>query len=477
MKQGLLLLLAGLVSLAAGAQDTKDQEKILNQKWQSFTVNEAKQAPVRPEPKSIPVAPKGATPKTMELPVSSAGADLEAAFREDALGHLRDLFDTPEAPLSTPAYMEIGEGAEDERFQFFNIPVKMLAPSATQDSRLHKNIGLSEKDISGFWAALEKPGKKTASFKDQVIPLFVSCRDTYDLSDWTLYRLIEAYAASEWSHPTHRIVARVFLLNNLGIEAKMARVGDHIAILMPAKQTVFGHSYITLSGMPYYLMEEGFPPQILTYPQRGSYKTEPIDLALAHNDLVFDTQPPIQVEKDLTRVKLKINVPISRARCEFYESYPAVSVKHYAHSHADPTFCSALLKQLAPLRKKGTVAGVQALLDCIQLDFDYATDHEQFGKEKPFFLEENFLYPYNDCEDRAILFVFLVKRLFKLDAVLLEYPNHVAAAVCFNTSVPGAYIQHNGRNYVICDPTYLGADIGMVIPHLKDTPAEVITMP
>lgn len=467
MKKGLLLLLAGLLSLVANAQ-----------KWQSFPVHEAKQAPVRPEPKSIPVAPKGATPKTLELPVSSAEADMGAGFREEAMEYLRDLFEKPETPLPAPAYMEIGEGAEEERFHFFNIPVKMLAPSASQDARLHKNIGMSEKDISAFWSALEKPGKKTPSFRDQVVPLFEACRDTYDLSDWTLYRLIESYAVSEWSSPTQRIVVRVFLLNNLGIEAKMARIGgDHLAILMPAQQTVFGHSYITLSGMPYYLMEDSFPPQILTYPQRGSYKTEPIDLSLTHNDLVFEAQAPQQIEKNLTRVNLKVNLPISRARCDFYDTYPAVEVKHYAHSHADPSFCNALLKQLAPLRKKGTVAGVQALLDCIQLDFDYATDHEQFGKEKPFFLEENFLYPFNDCEDRAILFVFLVKRLFKLDAVLLEYPSHVAAAVCFNTSVPGAYIQHNGRKYVICDPTYLGADIGMVIPHLKDTPAEVITMP
>ena len=62
------------------------------------------------------------------------------------------------------------------------------------------------------------------------------------------------------------------------------------------------------------------------------------------------------------------------------------------------------------------------LIDFVQNSFQYQTDGEQFGYEKPFFMDENFYYPACDCEDRAILFSNLVKDLLGLDAVLLDYP-------------------------------------------------------
>ena len=67
----------------------------------------------------------------------------------------------------------------------------------------------------------------------------------------------------------------------------------------------------------------------------------------------------------------------------------------------------------------------------MQTAFDYKTDGDQFGYEKPFFVDELFYYPYSDCEDRAVLYSYLVRTLMGLDVVLLEYPNHMATAVLF----------------------------------------------
>ena len=49
-----------------------------------------------------------------------------------------------------------------------------------------------------------------------------------------------------------------------------------------------------------------------------------------------------------------------------------------------------------------------------------------------------FYYPYCDCEDRSVLYSYLVRNLLKLDVVLLDYPNHIATAVCFNENGPSA---------------------------------------
>ena len=112
----------------------------------------------------------------------------------------------------------------------------------------------------------------------------------------------------------------------------------------------------------------------------------------------------------------------------------------------------------------------------LQYGFDYATDEEQFGFEKPFFCEENYFYPKNDCEDRAVLFSFLVRYLLGMEVVLIDYPGHLATAVCFKENVSGASLVHKGKRYVICDPTYVGAPIGVEMPDFAQDDRTVIPL-
>ena len=85
-----------------------------------------------------------------------------------------------------------------------------------------------------------------------------------------------------------------------------------------------------------------------------------------------------------------------------------------------------------------------------------------------------FYYPYCDCEDRAVLYSYLVRNLLKLDVVLLDYPNHIATAVCFNENVSGDFVTVEGKKYIVCDPTYIGASIGKAMPQFKRVAAKVL---
>jgi hypothetical protein len=135
--------------------------------------------------------------------------------------------------------------------------------------------------------------------------------------------------------------------------------------------------------------------------------------------------------------------------------------------------------QLYPSLKK-TIAGLSEkeaaniLLNLIQTGFEYKTDGDQFGREKTFFGDEPFFYPYCDCEDRSILYAILVKDLMNLDVVLLDYPSHIATAVCFNENITGDYFDINGKKYVICDPTYIGAPIGKSMPDMLNLEANIL---
>ena len=113
------------------------------------------------------------------------------------------------------------------------------------------------------------------------------------------------------------------------------------------------------------------------------------------------------------------------------------------------------------------------LLDFIQTAFAYKTDNEVWGLERPFFPEETLYYPYCDCEDRAILFCRLVTDLMGLKTALVSYPGHVAAAVQFDSEIPGDYFNVNGTRFLICDPTYINAPIGKSMPKNNNSTAKV----
>ena len=124
----------------------------------------------------------------------------------------------------------------------------------------------------------------------------------------------------------------------------------------------------------------------------------------------------------------------------------------------------------------GQLEATNILLNWVQTAFVYEYDDKVWGHDRAFFAEETLFYPYCDCEDRSILFTRLVRDLLGLKTVLVFYPGHLASAVCFTDSVSGDYISLNEQRYVITDPTYIGAPVGMTMPDMDNTQASVILL-
>ena len=52
--------------------------------------------------------------------------------------------------------------------------------------------------------------------------------------------------------------------------------------------------------------------------------------------------------------------------------------------------------------------------------------------------------------------------------LFVYYPEHTAIAVCFTDEyVKGAFVVKDGRYYVICDPTYIGSNVGEEMPMVE----------
>ena len=109
--------------------------------------------------------------------------------------------------------------------------------------------------------------------------------------------------------------------------------------------------------------------------------------------------------------------------------------------------------------------------------FPYEYDDVVWGKDRTFFMEESWYYPYSDCEDHAINFTHLVKDILGLDTAFISYPGHLSAAVAITDgSAKGDYLIHNGKKYTVCDATYFYAPAGSTASAYNNANATLVPL-
>ena len=171
-------------------------------------------------------------------------------------------------------------------------------------------------------------------------------------------------------------------------------------------------------------------------------------------------------------------VEVDKGLIDFMNGYPLSDAwEYYALAGLSDGVKSTLYPALrSQIRGKSKKDAAEMLLNFVQTTFDYATDQEQFGYERPLFGDESIFYPKNDCEDRSIFYSILVRDLLGLDVVLVHWPGHLATAVAFPEEVAGDYFTIDERHYTVCDPTYIGANIGMTMPQFKNVSARLVDL-
>ena len=183
--------------------------------------------------------------------------------------------------------------------------------------------------------------------------------------------------------------------------------------------------------------------------------------------------------------QMEVNVAANKNRLDFYASYPASRIGDnvvsrwamYANMPMPKDITNQVYESLRDANKGlSQIEIVSHILNWIQTGFVYEYDDKVWGGDRAFFPEESLYYPFCDCEDRSILFTRLVRDLVGLPCILVYYPGHLAAAVCFNEDVPGDYIMIGNRRFVVCDPTYINAPIGETMPGMNNSSAKVILL-
>lgn len=332
---------------------------------------------------------------------------------------------------------------------------------------------IDENNISNVWTTLSK------SNYTSVIEDCLRLKKEIRLNDWGYFMLARSMG-EVWSKrkTTDEIAfAQAFILLQSDYKVKMARVNNKLALLIAANQDIYGIPFITISGTRYYIITGKRNESV------GTIYTYPKDFANASKQI--DTNMPIVplLKENMHKKVLsspdhsfELTAYVNKNLIDFYDSYPQSDVAVYMNTEPDENFSKDILSQFKTfIDGKDPLKATSDLLNLIQVVFPYATDGEQFGYEKPFFVDECFYYPYNDCEDRAVLFGYLVRNLLKMDVILLQYPEHIAAAVLFPEETKGDHVYYNNKKYIICDPTYINAPPGECMPQFKSVNPKILT--
>lgn len=435
----------------------------LARQWQPVELQKPVERPRKPEPETPPEAPK-----------PQGGHKNQPAPEKLPFMVVKPIL---EEPLPQPRILP--PPAKPNRM------VQTTVPFYRQNVNLEipSEVSLSgcvladdgEKAVSNLWTALSQ--SDVLACTDRLLLQ----QQQLKLNDWGVYDMTSRLAAKLFPDNSRRAVATVFLLNQMEYNAKIARTEKGLACLLALDCMVYATPFVTLGNAKYYIFipdgsQRDYEGRVWTYSCAMEGANLPIGMAL-HKTPVL---PVDNASKTFNRSVAgnKVEVVVNENLMDFYKNYPQVEISLYANAEVDNAFKTAVDTWFRPMVEgKTTYKAVATLLNYMQFGFNYATDDEQFGYEKPFFCEENFYYPKNDCEDRSILFSYLVRSLLGLDVVLLDYPNHIATAVCFpEGNVNGDYYEVEGKRYVVCDPTYIGADIGMSQPAYRTVKAEIVKL-
>lgn len=295
-----------------------------------------------------------------------------------------------------------------------------------------------------------------------------------NLNDWAMLKLFEGLADDLTGSGNEKTVLTWFFLNRYGYNVRIAYATNKVSLLVPATTQLYGVKYLLLGGKKYYITTELNSQQIYTY--ESPYP-------LAQQDVDLHIHRPMLLGNDLKERKLSFEhagesfaVPVvyNRSHVKFFEEYPITEIEVYLNAPVSEALKSSLNAGLKnKVEKMSDPEAVNFLLSLVQKSFDYKTDPEQFGREKFFFPEEVFHYPFSDCEDRSAIFSYLVRELKGIDVVGLDYPGHLATAVKL-PGESGSYVSVGRDRYIVADPTYVNAPFGLVMPQFAQSPVKVV---
>lgn len=335
-----------------------------------------------------------------------------------------------------------------------------------------------EKSISKIWGVLSN------GTYDALINDCLSIRNSHKYSDWAYLLMLKELSSSFFKSSNNEgTLLMAYIYCQSGYKMRLSTYNGRIYMLYASKHKIYETPYWTIDGDVFYPFDCKMSK---LYICQASFPNEkPLSLYMTTQQQFGENPSKYRILQSKRYPAVKATVHTNQNLIDFYNTYPSSFINEdfgtrwamYANTPIDgivkATLYPALKNAINGLSQKESV---ERLLNWVQTAFVYEYDDKVWGNDRAFFAEETLFYPYCDCEDRSILLSRLVRDLLGLRVVLIYYPGHLATAVHFTENVHGDKVVVRGEHYVICDPTYIGAPVGLTMPKMDNQTAKVIML-
>ena len=448
--------------------------RLLAQPWQKFEIEEGIKHPIEEELK----------------PVIYEGSEYDDLIGKEVKGELLKLLDEELHPQPEPdvPIIENDEANGYSTFTFYGTQMKVRLGGI-------KNFHLTGSDENAVAKAYKE---LTATQYNNLMSDCLKLRTDYSLCDWAYYKMLEQLANTACGKGTNEAVfLHGFLFQESGYLTRFAfnPSDNRLHLLVRMNGNAYYYGYFIADGKAYYLFDGSKAKnlKITNYVQpNGREMRMEID-KLPKLNVVLSSQKVIRAAS----FPIVVSTNVNKNLVDFFNDYPTSYCNdeimtrwaYYANTPLSdevkkivyPELRKRLLNTTPLMAANMLLNWVQPLSesqsqpdDGTQIGFPYLRDDVVWGKDRAFFAEETLYYPGSDCEDHAIFFSHLVRDILGLDVVLVYYPNHLATAICFDDDVQGDYVMVDGRKFVVADPTYTRAHVGMTMPNCEGKEMKVI---
>ena len=432
----------------------KKYQKALNEEWKKFSLV---------EPQKLFNEPKIDTPPVINPPSNNENPLLlDKPFVKIPKPDTKPIVKIPKldkVPSIRPAKDTILVEYLGSTFQFPTIQSRFLPKNA------------NKQDVAEAWNRISPNLNEEFGFLKTDIQY-------KNLSDWALISLLNKYALNVSQNKLNESQFLVWaLLLNLGYDVRLSYDDSTLYVLFPSKQKIYNRSSLKYNEQNYYILI-GEKPKKALY----SYVAEQNQLK-SFNFAFSDTQPVNGIEpvkRTLTDkvTGLSVDYDTYPQLQEYYRYHPPLDFIWYFNViPKDEQYLHLVNSLKSKLSSYSDTEKVQALLNLVQRGFNYQLDNDQWGEEYYSVPMHTLMLNAVDCEDRSFLFAYLVEQVVGLSTVGLKYPGHLAVAVAVsprdlknNTQ----YLTVKGKKYFVADPTYIGANIGDVMPKFKNVTPTII---
>ena len=441
-------------------QVNRQYAEFMRQAWQQY-----KTLPAIPKPKDDKVKPVTIPEKDRNKPIESKPVEIEEIIVPPMPGPQP----VPVAPIKEQQESE----TEYVAFSFYGTECKVRVGDAGK-------IKLKSCDGEALAKAWERFSDNNCN---NIIRDCLELRIRLNLCDWAYLNMLQIMAEAVLGQGNEATLLTAFVYCQSGYKMRLGTVGNKLYLLYASEHTIYGQPYFEIDGgkfYPFHCMEERIQICQAAYPKEQALSLQMLQPPSLKSNKTADRMLMSERYPDMT-----VQVGVNRNLLDFYDTYPSSEIGNnfmtrwaiYANTPMDEAtkdcIYPGLREKIRGLDKK---EATERLLNFVQTAFVYEYDEKVWGHDRAFFTEETLYYPYCDCEDRSILFSRLVRDLLGLDVILVYYPGHLATAVCFDDNVNGDYIMLNSRKFIVCDPTYIGAGIGLTMPDMDNLCAKVILL-